>query len=117
MTRLFAGTPFDRPPRCEHCQELETDCQCPPLVLPERERIPPQKQTAKLSVEKRKRGKMVTVIRGLDPDDNDLPELLTQLKTKCGAGGTIQEDAVEIQGKHIDRLRTELQAIGYKVKG
>ena len=117
MTRLFAGTQFDRPPRCEQCDELEEDCQCPPQAAPEPERIPPEKQTAKLAVEKRKRGKVVSVIRGLDAGGNHLSELLTLLKTKCGAGGTIQGDTIEIQGKHLDRLRTELQSIGYKVKG
>lgn len=117
MTRLFAGTKFDRPPRCERCNEPEEECQCPPPPPPEPERIPPEKQTARLSVEKRKRGKTVTVIRGLAPDGNDLPELLTLLKNKCGAGGSIQDDGIEIQGKHLDRLRKELQVIGYKVKG
>lgn len=117
MTRLFAGTAFDRPPRCETCDELEEECKCPPPPEPERELIPPEKQTARLALEKRKRGKMVTVIRGLDPDGNDFPALLTTLKTNCGAGGTIQDDAIEIQGKQLDRVRTELQRIGYKVKG
>ncbi len=30
MTRLFAGTPFDRPPTCERCGKLVEDCACPP---------------------------------------------------------------------------------------
>jgi translation initiation factor 1 len=116
MTRLFAGTAFDRPPRCETCDELESDCKCPPAAAPQRVRTPPEKQTARLGVEKRKRGKMVTVIRGLDPDGNDLPELLTKLKTACGAGGTIQDDMIEIQGNQRDRIQAELQKIGYKVR-
>ena len=117
MNRLFAGTQFDRPPRCERCDELEEDCQCPPLPPVAPERIPPQKQTATLRIEKRKKGKLVSIILGLDAVNNDLPELLTLLKNKCGAGGSIQEGALEIQGKHLDRLRTELQIMGYKVKG
>jgi translation initiation factor 1 len=93
---------------------LEEECVCPPL---EPERRPPEKQTAKLAVEKRKRGKMVTVIRGLNSTDSDLPALLTRLNTVCGAGGTIDQDTREIQGKHVDRIRQELQSIGYKVRG
>ena len=50
--RLFEGTPFDRPPTCERCGQLESNCTCPPLAPP---RIPPEKQTARLSVEKRKK--------------------------------------------------------------
>ena len=114
MMRLFEGTEFDRPPRCERCGELEEDCQCPPAAAP---LIPPKKQTARLAVEKRKKGKVVTVIRGLEPEGNDLPALLTKLKISCGAGGTISEDRIEIQGNHLERLRETLGQIGYRVKG
>lgn len=60
---------------------------------------------------------MVSVVRGLEAEGNDLPGLLTQLKTACGAGGTIQDESIEIQGRHLDRLRTELEKIGYRVNG
>jgi len=112
--RLFAGTPFDISPKCDRCGVLDADCQCPPLPMG---RIPPNQQTATLTVEKRKKGKVVTVIRGLTERANDLPALLSQLKSQCGAGGTIQEDCVEIQGEHVGRIRETLTAIGYKVKG
>ena len=112
MGRLFAGTEFYRPPKCDRCGELEETCQCPAEPTP---RIPPEKQTAKLVVEKRKKGKAVTVVCGLSAKDNNLPELLTQLKTACGAGGTVKEDKLEIQGKHLERARDALVKIGYRV--
>lgn len=112
--RLFEGTEFDRPPRCERCDELEADCKCPPELPP---RIAPEKQTAKIAVEKRKKGKTVTVIRGLCPNGNDLHDLLKKLKSSCGAGGTLKEDELEIQGNNLDRIRDELKQIGYRVKG
>ena len=112
--RLFEGTVFDRPPRCERCGELEADCVCPPE---QPARTPPEKQTARLSVEKRKKGKVVTLIRGLSAAENDLPELLTQLKSICGAGGRLKEDELEIQGRHLDRVREHLQKLGYRVRG
>jgi translation initiation factor 1 len=68
-----------------------------------------------LSVEKRKKGKVVTVIRGLSARENDLPGLLSRLKNQCGAGGTLDEDALEIQGNHLDRLRTLLCESGYEI--
>ena len=111
---LLTGTIFDRPPRCPHCDELEEQCRCP---APQPVVTPPGKQTAKLTVEKRKKGKIVTVIGGLAATDNDLPALLTRLKTICGAGGTISEGELEVQGSHLDRVRKELLTIGYKVKG
>ncbi len=58
----------------------------------------------------------MTVIRGLTADDNDLPALLKVLKNACGAGGTITQDGLEIQGTHAERVHAQLQAIGYKVR-
>ena len=112
--RLFEGTQFDRPPRCERCEELEDDCRCEPEPEP---RTPAEKQTARLSKQKRKRGKVVTVIDGLLDEADALSELLTKLKTACGAGGTIKDAVLEIQGDHLDRIRDELKKLGYRVKG
>jgi translation initiation factor 1 len=106
--RLFVGTPYDRPPKCDRCGALEADCNCPPLAAG---------QLARLAVEKRKKGKVVTVIRGLPATRNDLPALLGKLKNQCGAGGAIQEDCLEIQGEHVERIRGVLTELGYFVKG
>ena len=112
--RLFEGTPFDRPPECERCGMLESECQCPP---PEPVRQAPEKQTASILIEKRKNGKRVTMVRGLLSEWNDLPGLLAKLKTQCGAGGTLKDNEIEIQGEQLDRVRQVLVAIGYRVKG
>jgi len=119
--RLFAGTQFDQPPKCDRCGALEADCKCPPL--PDA-RVPPSKEVARLVVEKRKKGKVVTVIRGLTSAGNDLPVLLSRLKSQCGAGGTIQNAggtpqkySLEIQGEHVERIRAVLSELGYGVKG
>lgn len=112
--RLFEGTPFDRPPRCEKCDQLEEECTCPPEPP---FRIPPEQQTARLAIEKRKKGKRVTVVRGLPEEGNDLPELLKQLKSQCGAGGALKEEELEIQGDQLDRVREVLKAMGFQVKG
>ena len=112
--RLFAGTPFDRPPTCDRCGMIEADCKCPPLATAT---IPPAQQTARLAVEKRRKGKVVTVIRGLSAVGNDLPALLKSVKSQCGAGGTIDGDNLEIQGDHTDRIRLLLAEIGYQVRG
>ncbi len=115
--RLFEGTEFDRPPRCERCDKLESECDCPPAAPPAKKLIPPEKQTARLAVEKRARQKLVTVIRGLSAEGNDLPVLLTRLKSTCGAGGSIQGEDLEVQGDHRERIRETLRKIGYRVKG
>ena len=113
MTRLFAGTPFDRPPRCEACGELEEECTCPP---PEHQWLAPEAQSTKVRVDKRKGGRMVTVVDGLKKDETDLPVLLKSLKDLCAAGGTIQGETLEIQGDHLAKVREHLVWIGYKIR-
>lgn len=70
-----------------------------------------------LSIEKRKQGKTVTVVRGLLAAENDLPALLTQLKNRCGAGGKLEGEDLELQGDQREKLRACLTGIGYRVKG
>ena len=110
--RLFEGTIWDRPPRCEACGELEPECACP---APAPERIPPEKQTARVTIEKRKKGKVVTVIAGLAAGD-ELTTLLGELKSACGSGGTLKDGSLELQGNHLDRAREFLTRRGYRVK-
>ena len=109
---LLAGTKFDRPPHCERCDRLESECKCPP---PEPVRLAAGRQTARIAVEKRKHGRVMTVIRGLSAAENDLDALLKQLKNACGAGGTVSDDGIEIQGNQADRVSAELKKIGYRI--
>ena len=111
--RLFEGTEFDRPPRCENCGRLEEVCDCPeppPTIAP------PSQQSAIIRLEKRKRGKWISSIRGLDPAGDHLQQLLTMLKNNCGAGGTIRDEVIEIQGDHVDKIKNLLKNQGYKIK-
>jgi translation initiation factor 1 len=63
-----------------------------------------------------RKGKGVTVITGLSLDEQGLQKLATDLKRRCGAGGTIKGGTIEIQGDHRDLLVAELIARGYAVK-
>lgn len=111
--RLFEGTPFDIPPKCNHCGRLDSECMCSPQM---KARVAPEKQIATLRLEKRKKGKIVTLVCGLSAVANDLPNVLTELKNACGAGGTIEDDLLEIQGDHLARIRVHLTQLGYRVK-
>ena len=115
MGRLFAGTKWDRPPSCERCGRPESECACPPPSV-EPERLAPGAQTARVRVEKRPRGKLVTVVAGLDPSGNDLPDLAARLKAKCGSGGTVKDGLIEIQGDHVSAVESALAAIGYNTR-
>jgi translation initiation factor 1 len=111
--RLLAGTPWDQPPKCLRCGERRESCRCPAEL---KNLKAPSEQTAQVGVEKRKKGKLVTVVRGLAPTESDLAALLTQLQTTCGAGGSVQGDTIEVQGDHAERVRSLLQQLGYRVR-
>nr|WP_303652554.1 translation initiation factor [Paludisphaera mucosa] len=112
---MFAGTPWDRPPVCETCGRLESECACPPRPV-ERVRIPPADQTARVALDKRPKGKLVTLVSELDPEGNDLEELTSLLKTACGTGGTYKDGRIELQGDRRDAAERALQKFGYKTK-
>jgi translation initiation factor 1 len=61
-------------------------------------------------------GKGVSVISGLPLDEAQLAELATRLKKLCGAGGSVREGVIEIQGEHRDRLVAELCKLGYPAR-
>ena len=61
----------------------------------------------------------MTVVEGLTAAANDLPELLSRLRSGCGTGGTVKldEDLIELQGDHARHVREALATIGYRVQG
>jgi translation initiation factor 1 len=65
---------------------------------------------------KGRRGKAVTVVTGVPLDARELDDLAKRLKTFCGAGGTVKNGRIEIQGDHRDRVVPELESRGWTVK-
>lgn len=62
------------------------------------------------------KGKGLTVVTGVPLDHDGMINLARQLKQKCGAGGTVKDGIIEIQGDHRDLLVEELKKLGYAVK-
>jgi len=62
-----------------------------------------------------RRGKTVTVITGVPLDPEALDDLARRLKARCGAGGTVKDGRIEIQGDHRDRVIPELESRGWRV--
>jgi translation initiation factor 1 len=60
-------------------------------------------------------GKVVTVVRGL-PSGMALLDLAADLKRLCGAGGTVKDGTLEIQGDHRERIADRLRERGCIVK-
>jgi len=65
---------------------------------------------------KGRKGKGVTVISGLPLTGAELRVLATQLKKRCGSGGTVDGDRIEIQGDHRDVIVKELAQQGWQAR-
>ena len=64
---------------------------------------------------KGRKGKGVTTVFGFHHTQKDLETLARDLKTLCGAGGTVKGDVIEIQGDHREKIAGHLKGSGYKV--
>ncbi len=65
---------------------------------------------------KGRKGKGVTVVTGVPLAGTELTALGKHLKQRCGAGGTVRDGVIEIQGDHRDVLVAELEKKGWRVK-
>lgn len=62
---------------------------------------------------KRKFGKKVTIVEGIDEKQLDLKELTKKLKSKLACGGTSKEGRIELQGDHKKRVKDVLVEMGF----
>jgi translation initiation factor 1 len=64
-------------------------------------------------------GKMVIVIHDFAPfiSNQSIEDLGRKLRSACGSGGTIRQRTIEIQGNHVDRIRSLLEQEGFRVAG
>ena len=61
-------------------------------------------------------GKAVTVIAGIPEHPDTLKTLCMQLKKRCGVGGAVKGDTIEIQGEQRAVCQQHLEKMGYQVK-
>lgn len=79
--------------------------------------LPPNQQNLRVQASRKgRKGKTVTVISGFQSTPETLTQLLKQLKTQCGSGGTVKDNTLEIQGDHAQKLVQLLTQLGYKAK-
>jgi translation initiation factor 1 len=79
--------------------------------------LPPNQQSVRVQASRKgRKGKTVTVVMGLQANEETLNGLLKQLKSQCGAGGTVKDSEIEIQGDHVQKLVQVLTGLGYKAK-
>ena len=65
---------------------------------------------------KRRGGKSVTVVEGIQMQQKEMKSLLKQLKAGLGAGGAVKDISIEIQGDHCDAVMAALEKMGYRPK-
>lgn len=65
---------------------------------------------------KGRKGKGVSCVTGLALSPGELEDLARRLKQRCGAGGSVKDGVIEIQGDHREVLASELKSRGFRVK-
>ena len=115
-TRLVYSTQTGR--ICPHCRKPVSACLCklkkspknPPKTHPRDGIVRIQREV------KGRRGKTATAIHGLPLDEGGLKDLASQLKARCGTGGTAKDGVIVIQGDHRKALMKAIEEKGYTVK-
>jgi translation initiation factor 1 len=98
---------------CPDCGEPVAQCRCKELKA----RLPATDGIVRVSHEtKGRKGKGVTVVKGVALDAAALTALGKQLKTACGSGGTVKDGVIEIQGEHRETVIAALVKQGHTVK-
>ena len=88
---------------------------CPKCGLPEElcacESMSKGDQRIKVRTDRRKYGKIVTVVDGFE--HSNLQNVAKDLKQMLACGGTVKGDKVELQGDHRQRIVSALVGMGF----
>jgi translation initiation factor 1 len=68
----------------------------------------------RLRLEARPGGRAVTLVLGLAGSEAQIAALAKELKSVCGAGGTVKDGVIELQGDHRDSAQAALAERGLK---
>jgi translation initiation factor 1 len=90
---------------------------CPKCGLPKQacvcEEIAKSEQRIQVTTTKKKFGKVVTLISGIEKGI-DIKGVAKELKAELGCGGTIQDgDIIELQGDHRKKIKPALIRLGF----
>ncbi len=89
-------------PKCGLNKEL---CVC--------ETIAKEEQRISIIVLKKRFGKLVTIVEGINEKDINVKELAKQLKSKFACGGTSKKGKIVLQGDHAAKVKDELIKLGF----
>jgi translation initiation factor 1 len=90
---------------------------CPKCGLPKQacvcEQIVKSSQRIKVTTDKKRYGKIVTVIKGFDKSI-DVKKIAKELKNEFACGGTSKNGIIELQGDHTKRVKETLIKLGFE---
>jgi len=90
---------------------------CPKCGLPLQacicKEIAKTEQRIKVETEKRRFGKIMTMVKGLSNDVN-LKEIAKTLKSELACGGTVKNNTIELQGNHRKKVKPILIRLGFQ---
>lgn len=89
---------------------------CPKCGLPKQacvcEQIVKSAQKIQITTDKKKYGKIVTVISGFEKDI-EIKKIAKSLKNRLACGGTYKDNVVELQGDHRKKVKPILIDLGF----
>ncbi len=101
----------------ENRLEAQTAPQIIPVLAKETKVLLPKAKKISVGRETKGRaGKGVTTLFDIPLNTEQIKELATTLKQKCGTGGTVKEGCIEIQGDQRERIVQVLEKLGFQVK-
>ena len=96
---------------CPECEQPLDACSCNPSANPK-----DGHKTVRVSLaSKGRKGKSVTLIKGLRMNPSKLKAYAGKLKKKTGTGGSLKDGVVEIQGDYRERVAEILRKDGWEV--
>jgi translation initiation factor 1 len=76
----------------------------------------PKDMQLRIWLQKLKGNKVVSVVKGFEGSQDEAKDLATKLKNLCGAGGSVKNDEIIIQGDQRNKILDYLKNTGFSVK-
>ena len=77
------------------------------------EQIAKSSQRIQITTDRKRYGKIVTVVTGFDRGV-DVKKIAKTLKNELACGGTYKDNVIELQGDHTKRIKSLLVKLGFE---
>lgn len=105
---------------CPQCARSASACTCKKKKTGKGgkpQSVYPRDGTVRIQREvKGRKGKTVTAIYGVPLENEKMQKFAKTLKRRCGAGGSVKDGVIVVQGDHRQTLLDEIKKHGYSAK-